>query len=84
MPKIKKTRKIINKSTGKQSNGKKSTGKMYYTLGQGRKPFLVNINKNNIEIYKQSSNGKHEDLVLKTKFISYPLTGFDSQIRLCG
>jgi hypothetical protein len=51
---------------------KKIKEQVYYTLGQGRKPYLVKIN-NNIEVYKLSSNHKYEDLVLKIKFISYML-----------
>ena len=66
-PKIRKSKNT--KYTGKT---KKVKDQVYYTLGQGRKPFLVKINSN-IEVYKQSSNGKYENLVLKTKFISYML-----------
>jgi hypothetical protein len=66
-PKIRKS-----KNTKNNRKTKKVKDQVYYTLGQGRKPFLVKIN-NNIEVYKQSSNGKYEDLVLKTKFISYML-----------
>lgn len=59
----KKNIKLINRT-------KKS--KQYFTLGQGYNPFLVKLNKN-VEVYKQSSNGKYDELVVKKPIKSYML-----------
>lgn len=47
---------ISKKNTNANTNAIKLYGKQYFTHDNGGRPFMVNINKNNVEIYKYSNN----------------------------